>query len=165
MKKHLDTHFLAFQYDGHQQTPRMKIIEQSLKKWENCNKNSKLQYLTCTEQSQFPNMLEIINLFWLVKHNNIWLFSYWWAVWFVIYCLEKENLHVASKDQNNSQLTHGKGLWPNGFVYFDLHLKHSLNFLRKYGFLGTDVLSNTQLHLRSMEYFRIALSLKKIYKR
>lgn len=44
---------------------------------------------------------------------------------------------MAFKDNNDSQLTHDKGLWHNGFVYFDLHLKHILNFLRKYEFLGT----------------------------
>lgn len=65
----------------------------------------------CTEQSPFPNTLEIINLLYsgLMKHNSIWWFSYWCAARYAIYCLEKEKLHMASKDPiiNNCLISKG----------------------------------------------------------
>lgn len=141
----------------------MKIIEQSLKKWENCSKNSKLRYLTCTEQSQFPNMLEII-------------FSDWWSITKYGCLATGGQLDLSSIVWRRRVYT-----WPPKTIiihnwlmakacdlmvlFILICIWNSLNFSRKYGFLGTDVLSNSQLYLRSMEYFRTVLSLKKKFKR
>lgn len=135
--------FLVFHYNVHQQALRMKIIEQSLKKWVNCNKNSKLQYLICTKQSPVPNTLEIIKLLYLglVKHSIIWWFSRWCAAQYAFYCLERDcTWPLKIRIIHNCLIS--KGSEPNSFVYLDLHLKHILNFWRKYGFLGTKIISN-----------------------
>lgn len=134
--------YLAFHYNGHQQALGMKIIEQRLKKWENCSKNSKLQYLMCTEQSPVPNILEKIKLLYsgLVKHSSIWWFSLWCAAQYAIYCLERDCTWPPKiRIIHNCLII--RGSWPNGFVYFDLHLKHIPEFSRTYGFWDIDMLT------------------------